>query len=77
MPDERYLEPEAETMSREGLDALQAEKLLELVSYAYEQSQLYRQLWQDEWRTPSGHHECGGLPAASSLHQQGHGAGVP
>jgi phenylacetate-CoA ligase len=47
MPDERYLEPEAETMSREGLDALQAEKLLELVGYAYEHSQLYRQLWQD------------------------------
>lgn len=46
MPDERYLEPEAETMPRERLDALQAEKVLDLVTYAYEHSALYRELWE-------------------------------
>lgn len=45
MPDERYLEPEAETMPRERLDALQAEKVLDLITYAYGNSALYRELW--------------------------------
>jgi phenylacetate-CoA ligase len=45
MPDERYLEPEAETLPRERLDALQAEKVLDLITYAYGKSALYRELW--------------------------------
>ncbi len=53
MPDERYLEPEAETMPRERLDALQAEKLLDLVTYAYERSKLYRGALGGGWGAPS------------------------
>jgi phenylacetate-CoA ligase len=45
MPNERYLEPEAETLPRERLDALQAEKVLDLITYAYGKSALYRELW--------------------------------
>ncbi len=45
MPDDRYLEPEVETMPREQLDALQEERLLELIPYVYEHSALYREVW--------------------------------
>ena len=42
MPDDRYFEPEIETMPRESLAALQEERILELVPYVYERSALVR-----------------------------------
>lgn len=47
MPDDRYLEPEVETMPRASLAALQEEKILELVPYAYERSPLIRKTWEE------------------------------
>jgi len=42
MPDDRFLEPEIETMQRASIEALQEERILELVPYAYERSPLIR-----------------------------------
>jgi phenylacetate-CoA ligase len=47
MPSDRYLEPEVETMPRASLAALQEEKILELVPYAYERSPLIRKTWEE------------------------------
>ena len=53
MPDDRYLEPEIETMSRADLDAFQEERILELVPYAYERSALVRKTWEEAGVKPS------------------------
>ncbi|GAA2409828.1 phenylacetate--CoA ligase family protein [Actinomadura vinacea] len=45
MPDDRYLEPEVETMPREALREAQERRILELVPTAYERSPFYRELW--------------------------------
>ncbi|MET7770976.1 phenylacetate--CoA ligase family protein [Nocardia sp. NPDC005366] len=45
--DDRYFEPDIELMSRTEIDALQEEKLLELVPYAYERSALYKKVWDE------------------------------
>jgi hypothetical protein len=47
MPDDRYFEPEVETMPRAALRALQEERILELVPYAYERSALVRMKWEE------------------------------
>jgi phenylacetate-CoA ligase len=47
----RYLEPEIETMSRSQLRALQEDRLLELLPYAYSRSALL----QDSWKTAGVH----------------------
>jgi phenylacetate-CoA ligase len=44
---DRYLEPDVELMPRKDLEDLQEAKILELVPYAYEHSDLYRRLWGD------------------------------
>ncbi|WP_210569375.1 phenylacetate--CoA ligase family protein [Streptomyces sp. GESEQ-4] len=45
MVGDRYFEPQVETMPREQLGALQEERVLELVEYAYAHSPFYRELW--------------------------------
>jgi phenylacetate-CoA ligase len=45
MAERAFFQPEIETMPRAGLDALRAERLLELVPYIYERSALVRQRW--------------------------------
>lgn len=45
MTDERYLEPELETLPRVEIEAAQERSLTELVAYAYERSPLYREVW--------------------------------
>ncbi|MEV1079993.1 phenylacetate--CoA ligase family protein [Streptomyces sp. NPDC050211] len=45
MVGDRYFEPQVETMPREQLGALQEERVLELVEYAYAHSTFYRELW--------------------------------
>jgi phenylacetate-CoA ligase len=45
MGDSRYFEPEVELMPRSDIEALQEQKILELVPYAYERSALYRSVW--------------------------------
>ncbi|WP_210593117.1 phenylacetate--CoA ligase family protein [Streptomyces sp. GESEQ-35] len=45
MVGDRYFEPQVETMPREQLGALQEERILELVEYAYGHSAFYRELW--------------------------------
>jgi phenylacetate-CoA ligase len=45
--EERYFEPDVELMGRAELDDLQEAKILELVPYAYERSDLYRTLWDE------------------------------
>ncbi|MEU6752178.1 hypothetical protein ABZ914_38675 [Spirillospora sp. NPDC046719] len=45
MPDDRYLEPAVETMSRTALRELQEQRVLDLVPSAYENSPFYRELW--------------------------------
>jgi phenylacetate-CoA ligase len=47
MPDERFFEPEVETMPRDSLVALQEERILKLVPYAYERSPLVRKKWEE------------------------------
>src|SRR6516162_2479139 len=47
MADDRYFEPEIETMPRESLAALQEERILELVPYVYERSALVRKMWDE------------------------------
>jgi phenylacetate-CoA ligase len=44
-PGQRYYAPDVETMPRPQLEALQQERLLELVPYAYEHSALVRATW--------------------------------
>jgi phenylacetate-CoA ligase len=53
MPDDRYLEPEIETMSRSDLDAFQEERILELVPYVYDRSALVRKTWDEVGLKPS------------------------
>jgi phenylacetate-CoA ligase len=53
MPDDRYFEPEIETMPRAGLEAMQEERILELVPYAYERSPLVRKKWEEARVKPS------------------------
>jgi len=43
--DDLYFQPELETMPRGDLDALQEEKLLSLLPYAYERSAIVRETW--------------------------------
>jgi phenylacetate-CoA ligase len=43
---ERYLEPDIETRPRTGLVALQEERLLEMIPWAYERSPLTRLTWE-------------------------------
>jgi phenylacetate-CoA ligase len=45
VPDARYFEPELETLPRAELEALQEQRLLELLPYAYERAGLYRETW--------------------------------
>jgi phenylacetate-CoA ligase len=44
---DRYYQPELETMDRAGIEAIQEEKLLDLVPYAYERSSLIRETWDE------------------------------
>jgi len=47
MPDDRFFEPEIETLPRASLAALQEERILELVPYVYERSALVRRKWEE------------------------------
>jgi phenylacetate-CoA ligase len=47
MPDDKFFEPEIETMPRSSLVALQEERILELVPYVYERSPLVRKIWEE------------------------------
>ena len=53
MPDERYFEPEIETMSRSDLAALQEERLLELLPDVYERSGLMQKTWDEAGVKPA------------------------
>jgi phenylacetate-CoA ligase len=53
MPDDRFFEPEIETMPRESLAGLQEERILALVPYAYERSALVRKKWEEARVKPS------------------------
>jgi phenylacetate-CoA ligase len=53
MPDDRFLEPEIETMPRASIAALQEERILELVPYVYERSPLIRKTWEEAKVKPS------------------------
>ena len=53
MPDDRFLEPEIETMPRASIEALQEERILELVPYVYERSPLIRKTWEEAKVKPS------------------------
>ena len=53
MPDDRFFEPEIETMPRAALAALQEERILQLVPYAYERSALVRKKWEEASVKPS------------------------
>ncbi len=44
---DRYLHPEIETMARADIEAIQEEKLLDLIPYAYERSALTRATWDE------------------------------
>jgi phenylacetate-CoA ligase len=50
--DDRFFEPEIETASREQIEALQEQRILELVPYAWERSAFYRELWSAAGITP-------------------------
>ena len=45
MSSDRYLEPDIETMAQAELRDHQEQRVIELVSYAYERSAFYRELW--------------------------------
>ena len=45
--EDRYFEPQVETMPRDQLRALQEERVLELVEHAYGNSAFYRELWDE------------------------------
>jgi phenylacetate-coenzyme A ligase PaaK-like adenylate-forming protein len=51
--DGRFLEPEIETAPRDGLEALQEARILELVQYVWENSPFYRDLWSRAGVHPS------------------------
>ena len=53
MPDDRFFEPEIEAMPRESLAALQEERILALVPYAYERSPLVRKKWEEARLKPA------------------------
>jgi phenylacetate-CoA ligase len=53
MPDDRFFEPEIETMPRASLVAWQEERILELVPYVYERSALVRKKWEEARVKPS------------------------
>ena len=53
MPDERFFEPDVETMPRARIAALQEERILELVPYVYERSALVRRKWEEAKVKPS------------------------
>lgn len=53
MPDERYFEPEIETMPRSDLEAYQEERIAELVPYVYERSPLVRKTWDEAGLKPA------------------------
>ena len=53
MPDDRFFEPEIETMPRARIAALQEERILELVPYVYERSALVRKKWEEARVKPS------------------------
>ena len=53
MPDDRFFEPELETMPRAQIAAMQEERILELVPYAYERSALVRKKWEEARVKPS------------------------
>ena len=44
---DRYYQPELETMARADIEAIQEAKLLDLLPYAYERSDLIRSTWHD------------------------------
>ncbi len=44
---DRYFDAEIETIPRSELEAIQEERILELVPWAYENSALYRQVWSE------------------------------
>jgi phenylacetate-coenzyme A ligase PaaK-like adenylate-forming protein len=50
----RFLEPEIETAPRAQIEALQERRILQLVSYAWESSAFYRELWSKAGVDPSG-----------------------
>ncbi len=52
-PDDRFFEPEIETMPRARIAALQEERILELVPYVYERSALVRKKWEAARVKPS------------------------
>jgi phenylacetate-CoA ligase len=56
MPDDKFFEPEIETMPRSSLVALQEERVLELVPYVYERSPLVRKLWEEARVKPGDIH---------------------
>jgi phenylacetate-CoA ligase len=43
--EQRYYDPERETLPRADLEALQLELLRDMVAYAYERASLYREVW--------------------------------
>jgi phenylacetate-CoA ligase len=53
MPDERYFEPEIETMARSDLEALQEQRLLELLPRVYEHAGLMRKTWDEAGVKPA------------------------
>ena len=53
MPDDRFFEPDMETMPRARIAALQEERILELVPYVYERSALVRRKWEEARVKPS------------------------
>ncbi len=53
MPDDRYLEPDIETMSRSDLEALQEERLLDLLPRVYEHAGLMRKTWDEAGVKPA------------------------
>lgn len=53
MPDDRYLEPDIETMSRSDLEALQEERLLDLLPEVYEHAGLMRKMWDEAGVKPA------------------------
>jgi phenylacetate-CoA ligase len=53
MPDQRYFEPEIETLSRSDLEALQEERLLDLLPRVYEHAGLMRKTWDEAGVKPA------------------------
>jgi phenylacetate-CoA ligase len=53
MPDDRFFEPDIETMPRARIAAWQQDRILELVPYVYERSALVRKKWEEARVKPS------------------------